>query len=129
MTFILVPKTGEDVQINAWNWRPTVEFLRTENVITSDHAELLACSGCGATVNADLAQRMAAALEDKLSTMKPVDRIRADLSVTDIPKEPQVFGPDINPDDIDVTNLYSATYDWLVTFKDFCKRCGGFTVY
>ncbi len=129
MTFILVPNSGDDVQINAWNWRPTVEFLRTENVITSNQAELLACSGCGARVDADLAKRMASALEDKLSTMKPVDRMRADLSVTDIPNVPQVFGPDTKPDDIDVTNLYSATYDWLVTFKDFCKRCDGFTVY
>ena len=28
MTFILVPNNGDDVQVNGWNWRPTVELLR-----------------------------------------------------------------------------------------------------
>src|SRR3979409_851309 len=82
MSFILVPNQGEDVQVNAWNWRPTVEFLRVENVITSDHAELLTCNGCGARVDVNLANRMPAAVEYKLSTMKPGERIRADLTVT-----------------------------------------------
>ena len=54
--------------------------------------------------------------------------MRADLSVTSVPKAPQVFNPDTQASDIDVTELYSATYEWLVTFKDFCKRCDGFMV-
>jgi hypothetical protein len=128
MSFILIPNKGEDVQINAWNWRPTLEFLRARNIITSEHAELLGCNGCGARVDADLANQMAAAVENKLSTMAPGDRMRADLTVTSVPKVPQVFGPDTQPSDIDVTELYSATYEWLVTFKDFCKRCDGFMV-
>jgi len=128
MSFILVPNQGEDIKVNAWNWRPTVEFLRAENVITNDHAELLGGNGCGASVDAALALKMAAALDNKLSIMKPGDRIRADLTVTSIPKVPQVFAPDSKPGDIDVTNLYSATYEWLIIFKDFCKRCNGFEV-
>jgi hypothetical protein len=71
---------------------------------------------------------MATALEDKLANMKPGDRIRADLSVTNIPKVPQTFGPNTQPGDIDIINLYSATYEWLVTFKDFCRRSNGFEV-
>jgi len=54
--------------------------------------------------------------------------MRADLTVTDMPKVPQLFAPDTKPDDIDAVNLYSATYEWLVMFKDFCKRCEGFKV-
>jgi hypothetical protein len=71
---------------------------------------------------------MAAAVENKLSTLPPGDRMRADLTVTSVPKAPQVFSPDTQPSDIDVTELYSATYEWLVTFKGFCKRCDGFMV-
>lgn len=127
MTFILVPNQGDDVQINAWNWRPTVAFLRDQDIVTIEHAELL-CIGCGARVDAELANRMAIALEDKLSNMKPGDRIRADLSVTNIPKVPQAFGTNTQEGDIDVINLYSATYEWLGTFKDFCRRSGGFEV-
>ena len=128
MSFILIPNQGDDVQVNAWNWRPTLEFLRAQKIITTDHAELLGCNGCGARVDADLANRMAAAVENKLSTIAPGDRMRVDLIVTSNAKVPQVWRPDTQPDDIDVTNLYSATYEWLVTFKDFCKRCGGFIV-
>jgi len=128
MSFILIPNIGEDVQVNAWNWRPTLEFLLARNIITSEHAELLGCNGCGARVDADLANQMAAAVENKLSTMALGDRMRADLTVTSIPKAPQVFGPGTQPGDIDVTELYSATYEWLVKFKDFCKRCDGFMV-
>jgi len=128
MTFILIPNSGEEVQINAWNWRPTIEFLRAQNIITSEHAELLGCNGCGASVDAALANRIAAVVEAKLATLAPGDRVRVDLTVTSAPKVPQVFGPDTKPADIDAAELYSATYDWLVTFKDFCKRCDGFEV-
>jgi len=91
-------------------------------------AELLGLNGCGARVDADLANQIAAAIENKLSTMAPGDRMRADLTVTSVPKAPQVFRPSTQPGDIDDNELYSATYEWLVTFKDFCKRCGGFMV-
>lgn len=128
MSFILIPNQGDDIQVNAWNWRPTLEFLRAQNIITTDHAELLGCNGCGARLDADLANRISAAVENKLSTIAPDDRMRVDLTVTSNLKVPQVWGPDTQPDDIDVTNLYSATYEWLVTFKDFCKRRGGFMV-
>jgi hypothetical protein len=129
MSFILVPNKGDDVQVNAWNWRPTLEFLRAQNIITTEHAELLGCNGCGARVDAALATRMAAVVENKLTTLKPGDRMRADLTVTEKPKALQVFGPDTQPGDIDANEIYSATYDWLVTFKDFCKRCQGFEVF
>ena len=128
MTFILVPNKGEDVQVNGWNWQPTLEILRTQNIITSEHAELLGCNGCGARVDADLAKRIAAAVENKFATLNPGDRVRFDLTVTAMPKKLQSSGPDTQPDDIDANELYSATYDWLVTFKDFCKRCDGFLV-
>lgn len=128
MAFILIPTKGEDITINAWNWRPTLEFLRSENVLTDQDCERLAREGGDSRVDADLACCIAAAIESKLSTMKPGDRIRADLTVTDAPKISQVFAPDSKPEDIDVVNLYSATYDWLVKFKDFCRSSQGFEV-
>ena len=104
------------------------DFLRAEKLITDRDYELLGLNGCGSRVDGDLARRIADVVENKLSTMKPGDRIRADLTVTDTTKVPQVFAPDTEPDDIDALKLYSATYEWLVMFKDFCKRCDGFKV-
>ena len=47
MTFILVPSQGEDLQVNAWNWRPTLELLLAANVIPEDDHELMGANGCG----------------------------------------------------------------------------------
>jgi len=82
----------------------------------------------GARVDANLANRMAVAVEDKISTMKPGELMRADLTVTAAPKPLAVFSPDMKPDDIDANELYSATHEWLATFRDFCRRLHGFLV-
>jgi hypothetical protein len=125
MSFILVPKQGVDLQVNAWNWRPTLELLRAENVIDSKTCELMGVQGCGGQADAELCLRIAAVIEDKLKSMHPGERIRADLMITADPKRLAQFGSN---EPVDAVNLYSATYEWLTTFKDFCDRCGGFRV-
>jgi hypothetical protein len=125
MSFILVPRQGDVVQVNAWNWRPTIEFLRVEGVIDDETSELLTLNGRGAQADADLARRMAIAVEHKLQSMRPGERIRGDLSMTDAPKKVAEFH---KPESIDTVDLYSASYEWLVQFRDFCERCGGFKV-
>jgi hypothetical protein len=125
MSFILVPKQGEDLQVNAWNWRPTIEFLRVEGIIDDETSELLTLNGRGAHADADLTRRMAIAVERKLQSMHPGERIRSDLSFTNAPKKLAEFH---KPESIDAVDVYSATYEWLVQFKTFCERSGGFRV-
>jgi hypothetical protein len=125
VSFILIPKQGGGLQVNAWNWRPTIEFLRVEGVIDDETSELLTTNGCGAEADADLARRIAHAIESKIQGMRPGERIRADLTVTAAPKRVAEFH---KPETIDTIDLYSAKYEWLVQFKDFCERCGGFRV-
>ena len=36
MAFILTAESGEEVVINAWNWRPTLELLREAGLIADD---------------------------------------------------------------------------------------------
>jgi len=31
-------------------------------------------------------------------------------------------------EDVDAKEAYSATYEWLVMFRDFCRTSGGFKV-
>lgn len=125
MSFILVPKHGDDIQINAWNWRTTLEILRAENIIDPEALELMGLNGCGAEVDADLAQSIAEAVARQLQGMRLGERVRADLQVTADPKKVVRFD---RPEAIDAVDLYSATYEWLVAFKGFCERCGGFKV-
>lgn len=128
MSFILVPQRGEDVQINAWTWRPTLAILCAENLVDDEVLELLGCNGCGATVDDTLAQQIAAVLIRRLAGMRPGERLRVDMSITAEPKPPMVFKPGMSADEIDAVELYSAQYEWLVRFRDFCERSGGFKV-
>jgi hypothetical protein len=125
MSFILVPEHGEDIKINAWNWRPTIAFLHAEGVIDTETSELMCIHGVGKKVDADLARRISVAIDRKLKGMQPGQRFRADLTITSDPKKIVHFE---KSDPIDANDLYSAQYEWLVEFKQFCERCGGFRV-
>lgn len=128
MSFILVPKRGDDVQVNGWNWRPTLELLLREGLISEELHERMGTQGAGGEVDEELAGRMAEAVERSLEAMKPGERMRADLTVTDRAKPTFSFGLGTRPDETDVNELYSATYDWLAKFAAFCSRSGGFEV-
>ena len=127
MTFILVPTQGEDLQINAWNWRPTLELLLAANVITEEDHQRLGAHGCGGQVDAAKACRIAEVVAQKLLNMNPGERMLANLSVSNKPKKPAVFTPTMNIDDVD-NEHYSTTYEWLETFARFCRSSGGFKV-
>jgi hypothetical protein len=128
MSFILIPKNGEDIQINAWNWRPTIELLRQAKLISDDLWDAMGANGRGASVDADMAGRIAAYLDQRLQSMKPADRMRADLSITSIPKKGFVITPTTKVEQIDAVEAYSATYEWLAQFRDFCRSSGGFKI-
>jgi hypothetical protein len=128
MTFILVPSEGEDLQVNAWNWRPTLELLFAANVITEEDHERLGAHGSVGKVDAEKASRIAYAVVHKLMSMSAGERMLANLSVSKEPKKLAEFGPGVNADDIDENELYSTTYEWLETFAKFCRSSGGFKV-
>jgi hypothetical protein len=128
MTFILVPSQGEDLQVNAWNWRPTLELLFAANAITEEDHEQMGAHGCSGKVDAEKAFRIADAVAQKLMSMNSGDRMLANLSVSKEPKKLAVFGPGVNADDIDENEIYSTTYEWLEKFSKFCRSSGGFEV-
>ena len=128
MAFLLIPRNGESVMINAWNWRPTIELLRDANLIDEDLYERMGTHGLEAKVDADMACRFADCIHLKLRALKPGERIKADLTTTDRPKKQVIFTSDTRIDQIDAVDLYSAKYEWLVQFQDFCRTSGGFEV-
>ena len=128
MAFILIPKNGEDLTINAWNWRPTLELLHKNNLIDDDLYERMGTTCRGQSLKLRIAARIADFLDERLRTLKAGDRIRADLTVTNEAKKPLIFTPGMQTDQIGVVDAYSATYEWLVRFSDFVRTCGGFEV-
>ena len=129
MSFILVPQKGEDLQLNGWTWRPILELLRAENLISDDNYERMGAQGCSGQVDDEVARRIADAIDHKLAGMKPGERMLADLTSTARPKSTYIFSPSMNPDDIDVNDIYSASYESLVKFRDFCRSSCGFEVF
>jgi hypothetical protein len=123
MTFILVPVHADpngDLQINAWNWRPTLELLHRARLLDDEAVERAAAQGAGGQVTAEQALRVAEFLDRYLTDLTPGQRVRADGTVT---SEPMTYRLDQEP-----RELYAATYEWLSQFRDFCRTSGGFTV-
>ena len=120
MSFILVPQRGSDLCINGWNWRPTLLLISRAGILSDEEYERLGANGCGGRVDSKKAAQIATVIEAQLSAMKPGERMRADLSIV----------PTAQPTDLrsDSNELYSASYNWLRQFRDFCLSCDGFEV-
>jgi hypothetical protein len=116
--------------VNAWTWRPTLGLLLAANVVNRERGELLGVHGVGAAVDAELADRFADAIDRRLRepAMRPGQRMLADGSLTSAPRKAVVFSPTLPTEPVDANDLYSTTYEWLVSFKDFCRQSGGFKV-
>jgi len=120
MSVILVPKHGTQLQVNGWNWRPTVEILRQADLIQDEQYERLSSGACGGSVDESSAKAFAEYLKQYLQDKAPGMRVRFDDSATSEVKTGRL--------DADLNDLYSATFEWLDKFRDFCAECGGFQV-
>lgn len=120
MSFILVPKVGSDIQINGWNWRPTLLLISDAGLLTVEEYERMGANGCGGIVDAEKAKKIATVIETQLARMKSAERMCADRTLTALP-QPLDLRSDPN-------ELYSASYEWLSQFHAFCLSSGGFEV-
>jgi hypothetical protein len=130
MSFILVDLADEKhgIQINGWNWRPTVAILIEAGILPSgERAErCLSGIGCGGYFTKEEAARTADFLESLVARMKPEERVMADGSINDKPKNFNL--PIAEWDEREAWDHYSASYEWLQMFIKFCRRSEGFEV-
>ena len=121
MSFVLEPKHGEDIQINAWNWVPTLLILDRNDILPFDQLERMRCNGSGGSVTAEEAVRIATFLDDFLKGLQPGERVLWDGTVTIEPDTNELFHDE-------PTRNYSAKVAWLNKFRDFCRTSEGFDV-
>jgi hypothetical protein len=123
MGVTLRPTEGEAIRCNWWNWRPTVAFLLRRQLPYGEAREVAeATNGDILTLSADEALQAAHLVDEALARMARGERLLLDGSTTFEPDSGEFFR-----DPKQQVRNYSATKDWLVTFRDFCRRSKGFT--
>jgi hypothetical protein len=122
MSVILKSSSGADIQVNMWYWRPTMLLVRQALHLDDERFELLQVNGVGAAVSSSEADKIARFLDAYIARFPRDGRLLLDGSITHEPKGSPSFS------DGDFDRHYSASYSWLVSFRDFCKSSSGFKV-
>jgi len=120
MTVILQAANGVDVQINQWSWRPTTFLIATALGLDENRIERLQVNGIGETVSPGEARRLTAFLDTYLADFPRDGRLLLDGSITRESESREL--------DLVGNAKYSASYDWLIRFREFCGDSGGFKV-
>lgn len=127
MSFTLIDLGSEKFEFNAnvWNWKPTLEIIKSFNLFDEGKLRQMSYNATGARFSHDEAQTIGAKIRDEiLPKLEPNKRIFADLSITDTPDDKTLY-----KDEDEQWKNYSATHDWLKDFSEFCLKSKGFQVF
>ena len=124
MSFTLTDLASDEheINVNGWNWRPTLVLIGAFNLIDEGRFELMGFNATGVQIEVGEAHEIGRRIRDEvLSKLRPGDRVLYDLSVTDEPDDGTFYRDELSKN-------YSATYDWLERFAEFCLKSKGFRV-
>jgi hypothetical protein len=103
------------VSVNFWNWRPTVEIIRSFGILDNERLELMQIECCRPEISTDEARAIAGRLAEYIKKIPPNGRVLLDGTFT---SEPDDFKFHVGEE---VAMNYSATRDWLLDFKNSAK--------
>ena len=127
MSFTLLDLSSENFEFNAnvWNWRTTLEIIKSFDILSEGIVRQMEYNGTGVKLEKDDVHLIGERIRDQiLPKLEPNKRIFSDLSVTDAPDDGTLF-----KDEDEQWKNYSATYEWLKDFSEFCLKSKGFQVY
>ncbi len=127
MSFTLFDLSSEKYEIHAniWNWKPTLEVIKSFNVVDEGKLRQMSYNATGAKFSEEETRLIGERMRDEiLPKLIPNKRIFADLSVTDAPDDKTLY-----KDEDEQWKNYSASYDWLEEFTEFCLKSKGFQVF
>ncbi|MGI9035126.1 MAG: hypothetical protein ACR2GD_03695 [Pyrinomonadaceae bacterium] len=127
MSFTLMDSGSENYELrtNIWNWKPTLEIIRSFNILSDGKIRQMEYNATGVKLEKDEAREIGEKIRDEiLPKLEPNKRIFMDLSVTDTPDDGTLY-----KDTDDQWKNYSASYDWLKEFSEFCLQSKGFQVF
>lgn len=127
MSFTLMDLSSENFEFRAsvWNWKPALEIIKSFDVISEGTLRQMTYNATGVKLSKEEAHLIGEKIRDEiLPRLAPNKRIFADLSITDKPDDGTLY-----KDEDEQWKNYSASYDWLKDFSDFCLNSKGFQVY
>ena len=127
MSFTLMDSGSEnfDFQSNVWNWKTALEIIKSFDVISEGKLRQMTYNATGVKLEKDEAHLIGEKIRDEiLPKLAPNKRIFSDLSITDAPDDKTLYR---DPDE--QWKNYSATYEWLKEFSEFCLKSKGFQVF
>lgn len=127
MSFTLMDLGSEafEFRANVWNWKPTVEIIKSFDIIDEGKLRQMNYNATGAKFSIEEAHTIGEKIRDEiLPKLEPNKRIFADLSITDKPDDGTLY-----KDDDEQWKNYSTSHDWLKDFVEFCLKSKGFQVF
>jgi len=127
MSFTLIDLGSGKVEFrsNVWNWKPTLEIIKSFDIIDEGKLRQMGYTATGATFSHEEAQTIGEKIRDEiLPKLEPNKRIFADLSITDTPDDGTLY-----KDGDEHWKNYSTNHDWLKDFSEFCLKSKGFQVF
>ena len=127
MSFTLLDSGAEgfEFRANVWNWRTALEIIKSFDILSGGTLRQMEYNATGAKLEKDDAHLIGEKIRDEiLPKLEPNKRIFADLSITDAKDDGTLY-----KDDDEQWKNYSADYDWLKEFSEFCLRSKGFQVF
>jgi hypothetical protein len=127
MSFTLTDLGSESFEFNAnvWNWKAALEVIRSLDVLSEGTVRQMTYNATGVKVTMEQAHEIGARIQQELlPRLAPDKRIYADLTITDAPDDMTLYR-----DGDEQWKNYSASYDWLRDFAEFCLKSKGFQVF
>ena len=127
MSFTLIDLGSEkfEFRANVWNWKPAVEIIKSFDIVDEGKLRQMNYNATGATFSLEEAQTIGERIRSEiLPKLEPNKRIFADLTITDAPDDGTLY-----KDEDEQWKNYSANYNWLKDFSEFCLNSKGFQVF
>jgi hypothetical protein len=113
---------NRSIHANWWQWRPTVELIRSVGLFDDERVGLLS-DGFGEFTESETRQFVAALEQQRLPSIQSGQRFLLDRALTEKPEDGMFYrAPE------EQHKNYSVDNSWLVQFIDFCTGSGGLYV-
>jgi hypothetical protein len=127
MSFTLLDSGAEgyEFRANVWNWRTALEIIKSFDILSDGKLRQMEYNATGVKLDKEEAHLIGEKIRDEiLPKLAPDKRIFADLSITDTKDDGTLY-----KDADEQWKNYSADYEWLKDFSEFCLRSKGFQVF